>query len=163
MLWNHVFCPIVLYTNPSWAECVYTHLHHVMLWTFCTKTIAKMWQKYQHVGHISSDLPYMLLFYVIFTIAVSVISNHKNVQWRKWWETHKAQLESVHVSNTVGQSASSNTRVWNRHYVEYSKSSKWFRHLYTFICTSQIFCLHLLLIPAYTRVQFNAYTAIACY
>ena len=35
--------------------------------------------------------------------------------------------------------------------------------LYTFMCTSQIFCLHLLLIPAYTQVQFIAYTAIACY
>ena len=35
--------------------------------------------------------------------------------------------------------------------------------MYGAMCTSQILCLHLLLIPAYTQVQFNAYTAIACY
>ena len=62
MFQNHVFCPIVLYINPSRAECVFPHLRCATFLSFDIKTIAKMRQKPQHVENISSDAPYMLRF-----------------------------------------------------------------------------------------------------
>ena len=61
MFLNNVFCPIVWYTDWSWARCVSPHIsrHIFVIWY---KTIAKMRRKPQHVGNISSDFPYMLRF-----------------------------------------------------------------------------------------------------
>ena len=60
MFWNYVFFSILLYTNPSWARCAITHLRRAMFLSFDMKTVAKMICKPQHVGNISSDVPYML-------------------------------------------------------------------------------------------------------
>ena len=62
MFLDHVFCPVVLFTNPSRAGCVFTHLRCTTFLSFDINTIAKMRRKPQHLGNISSDIPYMLRF-----------------------------------------------------------------------------------------------------
>ena len=62
MFWNHVFCPIVLYTNPCRAGCISPHFPCAMFLLFDIKTIAKMSQKPQHAGNVRADVPYMSRF-----------------------------------------------------------------------------------------------------
>ena len=63
MFLDHVFCPFVLFTNPSRAGYVFTHyLRRARFLSFDINTIAKMRRKPQHLGNISSDVPYMLRF-----------------------------------------------------------------------------------------------------
>ena len=76
MFWNHVFCPIVLYTNPSWAGCVSPHLRRATFLPFDIKTIAKMRRKPQHVGNVRADVPNMLRF-------SSHICNGFYIKWQK--------------------------------------------------------------------------------
>ena len=78
MFWNHVFCPIVLYTNPSWAGCVSPHLRRATFLSFDIKTIAKMRRKPQHVGNVRADVPYMLRF-------SSHFCNGFYIKWQKMW------------------------------------------------------------------------------
>ena len=52
----------VPYINPSWARCAITRLRRAMLLSFDMKTVAKLICKPQHVGNISSDVPYLLTF-----------------------------------------------------------------------------------------------------
>ena len=98
MFLNNVFCPIVWYTDWSWARCVSPHIsrHIFVIWY---KTIAKMRRKPQHVGNISSDFPYMLRF--LSHLCNGFHINDKNVARRKCVETHFALLGFVH--NTMGQ------------------------------------------------------------
>ena len=104
MFWNHIFCPIVLYTKPGKAICVFTHLHRAIFLPFDIKTIAWMRQKPQHVRNISSDAPYMLTF--LCSIGHWFYIKQQNVAQRKWGETHPAQLEFVYhtiAENTWSQ------------------------------------------------------------
>ena len=60
VFWNRVLCSIALYANPRWVGYVFNHLRCARFLSLTIKTIAKMGQKPQHVGNISSDIPYVL-------------------------------------------------------------------------------------------------------
>ena len=90
-----VFCPIMLYRNPNWAGCFSTHSRHAL--SSDIKTMANVTQKRQHVGNVRADIPYMLMFYLIFVMVF--ISNDK---WqRKWVKTHAPQFGLIY--STIGQ------------------------------------------------------------
>ena len=76
MFWNHVFCPIVLFTNPSKAGCVSPHLRRATFLPFDIKTFQKMRRKPQHVGNVRADVPNMLRF-------LSHFCNGFYIKWQK--------------------------------------------------------------------------------
>ena len=106
--WNHVFCAIVLYTNPSRAGRVFTHLRRAAFLSFDIKTIAKMRQQPRHVGNISSDIPCMLRFLAHFCNGFYIKQQKHGA--RKMREIHPAlhgfvilyiaQWDKIHDSKT---------------------------------------------------------------
>ena len=104
MFLNHVFCPIVWYTDSSWAGCVSPHLPHATFLLFDTKTMDNMTQKRQHVGNVRADVPTCWGFRLIFAM-VYILSNDKNVAQRKRVKTHPAQLGFVY--QTMGHKTDS--------------------------------------------------------
>ena len=130
MFRNHVFCPIVLYTNPSRAECFFTHWRCATFLSFDIKTIANMRGKPQHVGNVWADVPYMLRF-------SSYLCNAFYIKQQKRIATYvreTAQLESVY--HTMGQ----NTWFQNMHLNQALHSTKSNWHITITFYESCSFC-----------------------